>query len=134
MSCTAPVEALLVLDPMSIPEANTNFISYGRDSINVALEFYGNSKEDIYEGCTKISQTLLKCTKEYLRLKYAEYKGYVCTHCLELVDKTSGMEENIKSCTALTETKKYKSQKNNERNRERIVSNPRKKPFTLNSQ
>ena len=110
MSCTAPVEALLVLDPMSIPEANTNCISYGRDSINVALEFYGNSKKDTYEGYTKISQTLLKCTKEYLRLKYAEYKGYVCTHCLELVDKTSGLEENM-SCTALTEAKKYKSQK-----------------------
>ena len=50
-SCIVPVEALLVVDPMSVPEA------IGQDSINVALEFYVNSKEDIYEGCTKISTT-----------------------------------------------------------------------------
>ena len=29
MSCIAPVEALLALDPMSIPEANTYCIAYG---------------------------------------------------------------------------------------------------------
>ena len=47
MSCIVPIEVLLVLDLMSIPEANTNCIAYGQDSINVASEFYGNSKEDI---------------------------------------------------------------------------------------
>ena len=48
MSCIAPVEALLALDPMSSPDANTSCITYGQESINVAFEFYGNSKEDIY--------------------------------------------------------------------------------------
>ena len=65
MSCIAPMEVLLVLDPIAIPEANTNCIASGEDSINVAFEFYGNSKEDIYEGGTKISPPILKCTMEY---------------------------------------------------------------------
>ena len=47
MFCIASVEALLALDLMSIPEANTNSIAYGQDSINVAFEFYGNFKEEI---------------------------------------------------------------------------------------
>ena len=45
MSCMAPVEVLLVLDLMSIPEANTNWITYVQDFINVVFEFYGNSEE-----------------------------------------------------------------------------------------
>ena len=53
MSCIATVEALLVLYPMSILEANTNCITYDQDSVNVAFEFYSNSREDIYEGRTK---------------------------------------------------------------------------------
>ena len=69
MSCIATTEALLALDPMSIPEANTNCIAYGQDSINVAFEFYGNSKEDICEACTKISPPILNCTKESLQLE-----------------------------------------------------------------
>ena len=47
---------------MSIPEANTNCIAYDQDFINLAFEFYGNSKEDNYEGHTKIS-LLLKMYK-----------------------------------------------------------------------
>ena len=85
--------SVTVLDPMSIPEANINCIAYGQESINVAFEFYGDSKEDIYEGCTKISPTILKCTKESLQLEFAGYKSYVCTCCLELADKISGLEK-----------------------------------------
>ena len=109
MSFIPPVEALIVLDLMSIPEADTNCITYSHDSINVTFEFYGNSKEDIYEGCTKISPPILNCTTESLQLGYTGYKSYICTHCLELVVKISGLEKNIKSCLALTEAKKYKS-------------------------
>ena len=69
MSCIAPVEELLALDPISIPETNTSCITYGQDSINVAFEFYGNSKEDICEVCTKISPPILNCTKESLQLE-----------------------------------------------------------------
>ena len=46
MSCIAPIEALIALDLMSIPEANTNYITYDQDSINVAFELYGNSKKE----------------------------------------------------------------------------------------
>ena len=53
MSCTAPTEVLLVLDLMSIPDANINCITYGQDSINVAFEFYSNCKENTYEGHAK---------------------------------------------------------------------------------
>ena len=84
MSHIAPVEALLALDLMSTPEANTSSITYSQDSINVAFEFYGNSKEGIYKGRTKISPPLLNCTKELLQLEYARYKSYVCTRRLEL--------------------------------------------------
>ena len=105
MSCIATTEALFPLDPMSIPEANTNCIDYGQDSINVAFEFYGNSKEDIYKGRTKISPSLLKCKKESFQLEYAGYKSYVCTRRLVLLHKISGLEKNIKSRLALTEAK-----------------------------
>ena len=77
----------------------------------MAFEFYGNSKEDIYKGRTKISPPLLNCTKESLHLEYTGYKSYVCTCRLELADKISGLVKNIKSRLALTETIKYKSQK-----------------------
>ena len=93
MSCIAPAEVLLALDTMSIPEANTNSIACGHASINVTIKFYSNSKEYIYKGCTKISPSLLKSTKESLQLEYAGYKSYVCTHCLELADKISGLEK-----------------------------------------
>ena len=77
----------------------------------MAFEFYGNCKEDIYKGHTKISPPLLNCTKESLHLEYTGYKSYVCTCRLELADKISGLVKNIKSRLALTETIKYKSQK-----------------------
>ena len=133
MSFIPPVEALIALDLMSIPEADTNCITYSHDSINVAFEFYGNSKEDIYEGCTKISPPILNCTMESLQLGYTGYKSYICTHCLELVVKISGLEKNIKSCLALTEAKKIQITKNYERKRKRITSNPRKEAITTNS-
>ena len=64
MSCIAQVEVFLPNSQykMSIPEANTNCIAYDQDFINWAFEFYGNSKEDNYEGHTKIS-LLLKMYK-----------------------------------------------------------------------
>ena len=111
MSCIAPVEALLALDLISIPEANRNSMACGQDSINVAFEFYVNSKEDIYEERTKIGPALLNCRRESSQLEYTEYKNHVCTHRLDLADRISGLEENIKSRLALTEAKKYKSQK-----------------------
>lgn len=40
--------------------------------------------------------------------------------------KISGVEKNIKTCLALTVAKKYKSPKNNEKNRKRIANNLRK--------
>ena len=93
MSCIAPVEALPALDPLSIPEANTNCINHGEYSINVAFEFCSNSKEDISEGHTKISPPLLNHTKESLQLEYRGYKNYVCTHSLELTDKIFGLDK-----------------------------------------
>ena len=133
MSFIPPVEALIALDLMSIPEADTNCITYSHDSINVAFEFYGNSKEDIYEGCTKISPPILNCTTESLQLGYTGYKSYICTHCLELVVKISGLEKNIKSCLALTEAKKYKSQKTmKERERElQVIQGKKQSPLTV---
>ena len=68
MFCIAPVEALLALDLMPIPEANKNCITYGQDFFNVAFEFYGNSEGGIYEGCIKISPVLLNCTNKSLQL------------------------------------------------------------------
>ena len=134
MFCIVPVEALLALDLMSIIEANTNCIAYGQDSIDVAFEFYGNSKEDMYEGCTKISPLLLNCAKESFRLEYAGYKIYVCTCRLELAYKISGLEKNIKSCLALTEANKYKSQKTiKEIQRELLVTQKKQQsPLTVN--
>ena len=93
MSCIAPVEALPALDPLSIPEDNTNCINHGEYSINVAFEFCSNSKEDISEGHTKISPPLLNHTKESLQLEYGGYKNYVCTHSLELTDKIFGLDK-----------------------------------------
>ena len=75
MFCIAPVEALLTLELMSIPEANTSCIAYGRDSFNMAFEFCGNFKEGIYKGRTKISPPLLNCTKESLQLNIQDIKG-----------------------------------------------------------
>ena len=80
-------------------------------TINLAFEFYSNSSEAIYERCTKLSPPILKCSKESIQLEYTGNKNYTCTHSLELADKISGLEKNIKSCLALTETKEYKSQK-----------------------
>ena len=134
MFCIVPVEALLALDLMSIIEANTNCIAYGQDSIDVAFEFYGNSKEDIYEGCTKISPPLLNCAKESLRLEYAGYKIYVCTCCLVLAYKISGLEKKHQVLSSINRSQQIQITKNNERNTKRIASNPEKEAVTTNSQ
>ena len=42
----------------------------------MAFKFYGNSKEDIYEGHIKISPPVLNCTKESLQLE--------CAGCMHL--------------------------------------------------
>ena len=44
-------------------------------TINVAFEFYGNSKEELHKGCTKINPPLLNCTKEFFHLEYEGYKS-----------------------------------------------------------
>ena len=93
VSCIAPVGTLPALDPMSVPEANSNCINHGEYSINVAFEFYSNSKEDMSKGHTKISPPLLNYTKESLHLEYAGYENYVCTHSLELTNKSFGSEK-----------------------------------------
>ena len=49
MSSIAPVEALLSIDPESIPDVNhRDFSMHGTDEIKTMFQFYGTSKEDTY--------------------------------------------------------------------------------------
>ena len=112
MTGIAPIEGLLALDPQSIPdESDVDWVNYGQDGINLAYDYYGNPKEDSYEGRTIVSAPILNCTKESLQLEYAGYKNYVCTQKKEKAIHFSAVEKSAKSRLALAEAKKYKSQK-----------------------
>ena len=75
----APVEALLSIDPESIPDVNLgDFLMYGIDAIKTLFQFYGTSKEDTYQGHKVFATGLFTgATKESLELEYGGYKNYV---------------------------------------------------------
>ena len=79
MSSIAPVEALLSIDPESIPDVNhRDFSMYGTDAIKTLFQFYGTSKEDTYQGHKVFATGLFTgATKESLELEYGGYKNYV---------------------------------------------------------
>ena len=79
MSSIAPVEALLSIDPESIPDVNhRDFSMYGFDAIKTLFQFYGTSKEDTYQGHKVFATGLFTgATKESLELEYGGYKNYV---------------------------------------------------------
>ena len=79
MSSIAPVEALLSIDPGSIPDLNHRYFSmYGTDAIKTLFQFYGTSKDDTYQGHKVFATGLFTgATKESLELEYGGYKNYV---------------------------------------------------------
>ena len=111
MSCIAPVEALLALDPNSIPcENESDFLTFGNQSIDIAFNFYGNPAEDIYQGHRTFSPALLNCTNESLKLEYGGYKNYVNSRkaavCKDLQANVKSLETRLLNANA----QKYKSQ------------------------
>ena len=80
MSCIAPIEALMALDPGSIPSMdNPEFASYGESFIETLFNFYGKGAEDDYGGIKNYSPPLLTATMESLKLEYGGFKNYVKT-------------------------------------------------------
>ena len=77
ISSIAPVEALLSIDPESIPDVNhRDFSMYGFDAIKTLFQFYGTSKEDTYQGHKVFATGLFTgATKESLELEYGGYKN-----------------------------------------------------------
>ena len=98
MSCIEPVEALMALDPSSIPASNDYlFLMYGENDISAAFDFYGKPVEDDYEGHKSYSPPLLNCTLDSLKLEYGGYKTYVATR----KNKVKGeLELQLKSLNA----------------------------------
>ena len=112
-SCVGPVEALLAVDPASIPDSsNVNFKSYGEQVIKKSFDFYGKSVTYVFQGHTNFSPAILSCTTpEGLLL---EYGGYISTHKRKsswwiMVNKSAtlnlnfslSMHKNIKHITQL---------------------------------
>ena len=98
MSCIEPVEALMALDPSSIPASNDYlFLMYGENDISTVFDFYGKPAEDDYEGHKSYSPPLLNCTLDSLKLEYGGYKTYVATR----KNKVKGeLELQLKSLNA----------------------------------
>ena len=70
MSCIERVEALMILDPSSIPASNDSlFLMYGENDISTAFGFYGKPAEDDFEGHKSNSPPLLNCTLDSLKLE-----------------------------------------------------------------
>ena len=87
MSSIAPVEALLSIDPESIPDVNhRDFLMYGTDAIKTLFQFYRTSKADTYQGHKVFPTGLLTgATKESLELEYGGYKNYVSNQKMSCV-------------------------------------------------
>ena len=110
MSCIEPVEALMALDPSSIPASNDYlFLMYGENDISTAFDFYGKPAEDDYEGNKSYNLPLLNCTLDSLKLEYGGYKTYVATR----KNKVKGeLELQLKSLNVkliCANAQKYKS-------------------------
>ena len=110
MSCIEPVEALMALDPSSIPASNDYlFLMYGENDISTAFDFYGKPAEDDYEGNKSYNPPLLNCTLDSLKLEYGGYKTYVATR----KNKVKGeLELQLKSLNVkliCANAQKYKS-------------------------
>ena len=110
MSCIEPVEALMALDPSSIPASNDYlFLMYGENDISTAFDFYGKPAEDDYEGHKSYNPPLLNCTLDSLKLEYGGYKTYVATR----KNKVKGeLELQLKSLNVkliCANAQKYKS-------------------------
>ena len=107
-----PVEALLVLDPSQIPEANNaSFTNYGCQEINILFSFYGKEKTDVYEGHSVTSPPLITCTAESLNLEYGGYKNYVATMKKKAIEALETEEQNLQSQLRLAEANKTTKQK-----------------------
>ena len=110
MSCIEPVEALMALDPSSIPASNDYlFLMYDENDISTAFDFYGKPAEDDYEGNKSYNPPLLNCTLDSLKLEYGGYKTYVATR----KNKVKGeLELQLKSLNVkliCANAQKYKS-------------------------
>ena len=112
MSCIAPVEALLVLDPNSIPSQNDpDFISFGKKSMDVAFDFYGNSAEDNYQGHKSFILALLRTTKESLQLEYGGYKNYVSSRETAVQNELQAKIKSLETRLLNANAQKYKTQR-----------------------
>lgn len=112
MSCMAPVESLLVFDPVGIPEStDVTFSNYGNDSLKVAFDFYGNSAKDTYQGRTVLSNPIIDCTNESLQMEYAGYKNYVTTRKIALRAELSREEKSAKAKLLNAEADKRKTKR-----------------------
>ena len=59
-------------------------------------------------------------------MKYAGYKNYVCTRCLELADKMSGLKKNIKSRLASSHKKRKEIKR-----QLKVIQEKRQSPLTV---
>ena len=74
-----PQLKLSYIDPESIPDMNhRDFSMYVTDTIKTLFQFYGTSKEDLYQGHKVFAIGLFTgATKESLELECGGYKIYV---------------------------------------------------------
>ena len=110
MSCIAPVQSLLVLDPSSIP-GETSLIDFGEDDMKTIHDFYGHAQTDTYEGHTVTSNPIIHCSLETLILEYSSYKTYIATQKVIHHDKLIKEEKALQSSIRHAESQSYVSQR-----------------------
>ena len=110
MSCIEPVEALMALDPSSIPASNDYlFLMYGENDISTAFDFYGKPAEDDYEGHKSYNPSLLNCTLDSLKLEYGGYKTYVATRKSKVKGELELQLKSLNVKLICANAQKYKS-------------------------
>ena len=111
LSCVGPVEALLAVDPASIPDSSdVNFKSYGEQDLKKSFDFYGKAVTDVFQGHTNFSPAILSCTTpECLLLEYGGYKTYIDTQKKNILVDYGKQKRNIESRLLLVNAQKYKT-------------------------
>ena len=78
------LRAMTCLNPDKIPKENDEkFLNYSKNGISTLYDFYGEQRDDVFEGRRVTSLAILACTADSLAEEYNGYKAYLARQRIE---------------------------------------------------
>ena len=92
------LRAMTCLNPDKIPKENDKkFFDYGKNNNSMLHDFYGNQRDDIFEGRRLTSFPILACTTDLLAAEYNGYKTYVARQTIKQYQIYKKEERNLEA-------------------------------------